>query len=129
MLSVSVHCGLQFDNSDINVCVGQFVKRQCTVIAENNEVHVLTWIVRQENGAMFGGSAGFDTLRLKSDKLIGGVFTAKQKSLSPLVSSISFTAQPNINGYNITCEDTIHSKSEYSIISIGMRKYDSSSHS
>ncbi len=57
------------------------------------------------------GTTGYTSIGIDTDPrpIGGGEFTVVQLQQSPLVSTISFSAQSNINGYTITCSDGVNS--------------------
>ncbi len=56
------------------------------------------------------GTTAYTSIGIDTDpRPIGGEFTVVQLQQSPLVSTISFSAQSNINGYTITCSDGVNS--------------------
>ena len=70
---------------------------------------VLNWRVFDNNQAQLSdGFVAYTTVGIGQPITIGGgEFTVEQLQQSPLISTISFNVQSNINGYTILCEDGV----------------------
>ncbi len=114
IVSTGIHATITFPH-DTEQCLGQLVEYQCTV-----DGTILNWRVFNESQVQL--SDGFNTYTsggISPPSTIGkGVFTIEQLQQSPVVSTISFTVQSNINGYTIQCEDGGTMTNENLIINI-----------
>ena len=82
-------------------CPNAEVEYNCTVSGS------LTWRILQDDGMQLDGDVTYTMAPSNQASVTIGKFSFERLSPSPLVSNVSFTAQPNINGYTIICEDAL----------------------
>ncbi len=112
-----VDANIQFQH-DTEQCLGQLVEYQCTV--DRTGFYGLTWRIQNDNGMEIGTASYLSNSLDSTPRPVGGggEFTVLQTQQSPIISNLTFTAQPSINGYTILCEDGVSLNNENFTINI-----------